>query len=606
MSIFSYNGVQLALTKTRLFRVDTVKDPSGTDVLWNKYTIQVSGILTRTLGEVSTNSSELLNEVKHSLKLPRRVLSYQCGSLQVQANGLDAALGPEPEAVEVHQISPGMFFVDWGGTVCLADCPGQATYPVVSLRWTQSESFDENWYAKLVTQGRLIVRSDIRTTADSFRNLCVPGLLTDYKREEEKFTLSENGCELEFYFADQEKYRLPPYGATKASGRFTVILKNSSKRTGQCDITLVGPKGQSRADLMALAIRMAVSKLRAEGFPEGTGGTRMPPVLNGSFSEDLFECSVSVSMSAMLAPVNLKSDTSFIRGAGTNDFATANRQGLAPPVRARLLALLSPAFRDPCNDGNAAVYPSLAVVTSSTAAATAAGSTAYPSGYTANQTISIGTLTPNTSPTSTAVSDTAPYDTYEIESAYIYDSGYVQMPGTGVGSEGQKSAFVKNHGGFMQMEVTWYATRKGMPPVIPRFLSPNSNFVALSGSVVPEGIDVSADHSQPIYTVSGFYRYGVINPNLVNAAAPIPPFLTDAAAAASPQTAGFFSDRILWRFQGQGDGPFKTTTIDQAPGQAVADALGMMLGIAGFPTSPPYVPPPPLSPPNVPPGPPEA
>jgi hypothetical protein len=61
VSIFSYNGVSLALVRTKTFRVEPVYDASGVDVKWNKFTISCTGILgpTEAAGQLPYNDASL-------------------------------------------------------------------------------------------------------------------------------------------------------------------------------------------------------------------------------------------------------------------------------------------------------------------------------------------------------------------------------------------------------------------------------------------------------------------------------------------------------------------------------------------------------------------
>jgi hypothetical protein len=397
------------------------------------------------------------------------------------------------------------------------------------------------------------------------------------------------------------------------------------------DVTLTGPKGSSRADLRAIATRMCMSKLEAEGF------STPAPVYGGTFREKLNKNEVSVSIQANLQPISKSTDRGAIRTAGNTPFVSQGQIPLAPPVRSRLLALLSPPFDDPCS-----ASPGTQPVRSTTPATTSTTSTTNPDGTTTTTTtaapgvdapgtqlvpggsvgmaisdavaaVAVAASTPvgpaafatgQPAPTisieiAAAVpdptvkdaidfSDSAPYDFYECRCVYSYDSGRRQMPGTGIGPDGGKATFFTVHGGVAQLKVFWACSRRTVSPVVPRFESPNTNFVALKSEVQSEQVEMSADGRSPTYTVSGFYEYGVVDPAIVSAAAPIPSFLTDTAAEASKLAVGFFSDRIIWKFQGEGPNPFTTTVVDQKPGSSVAKATGAFLQVAGIPVPPAF------------------
>ncbi|MCE9563183.1 MAG: hypothetical protein K8U57_14160 [Planctomycetes bacterium] len=605
MSQFKYGTVQLALLRTLLFRIDTETDPSGSDRKWNRYEVKVRGILTSILPEPvvppadeftspsqkqppkqplsdmplelpdSGDSAAFMAKVKHMMMTPRLPLIYQVGDTKLLevSNPPDAAFGPEPLSCEVRQVNAGgTWLVEWGGIVRLVDCDNNplSQSPIVSLRWSQNEIFDENWYSRLVTSGKLIVRTDLfKVSADFLRPLTVPNVLNDYVRTESSYTLNPNGSELDFRFVDQEKNLMPPIRATKASGRFTIVCpKPGVNRVGQVDIRLEGPKGTSRNALMVIAMRIAFAKLEAEKF---FGATRM---IWGTFREELWECVVEVSMQAMLREVKPKEDLDMMRSGGITPGCDPGRPGLSPPVRARILALLTAAFRDPCNPKGVDLLSN--------------GKDAPTSAVTMNGGPVVSLVVADTKPDTgePSIKDEAPYESYLIDTTYAYDAGYAQLPGTGVGPKGGESCFVRRHGGLATMTVSWSASRIGFPPVLPKFASPNSNFQHMHMSLEIGGSEFAADAQNPTYKAAGTYHYGVKNPILVSAAAPIPPFLTDAAAPASKDTAGYFSDDIIWKFQGQGPCPWnEQLTVGQKPNDNVAKSLGANLPGGPIPTS---------------------
>ena len=131
------------------------------------------------------------------------------------------------------------------------------------------------------------------------------------------------------------------------------------------------------------------------------------------------------------------------------------------------------------------------------------------------------------------------------------------MPGTGVGSAGNKSGFVTVHGGMMTLDVSWAAVRTGTPPVLQSYFATDPNVIPLGGAITLENVDVAADGVSPIYAVGGSYQYGVVDPSLASVTAAIPPFLSTTMAQAGPLAAGFSSDSVLWRFQAStGANPF--------------------------------------------------
>lgn len=602
MSVLTYNGITFHFAKTAALEFDTARDKSGTDVIANTTTIRARGVASLTT-QVPTDSASLLPTIRHMLNMPRRRILYQVGgytivSWQPFSGAPDALLGPmpmKPASVEPH--GNGSFFVDVSYRVSTYDC-GEAslTDPVTSLRWTQSESFDEKWVSTIETSGTLHVRADLMQNADNFRALCVPPLLPDYRRTGYRITLAPDGLSLDFSFTDVEQSLLPPYPAIKASGRFTVQCERPGvKRAGQVDITLEGAKGCSRRDLMNVALRMAYSKLQAEGFASGT------PIVWGSFSEDLFDPQVTVSMHANLPPLGgggfsappspglaslggggrLESSQSdsgapaVMKSVGQTPGVTEYRPGIAPPVRKRLLGLVAAGFRDPCIAAEGIVTELRNSPGNSSANGGMLGSGNAP----VPPTVSVGVGPTGTA--GTAVKDFAPYDAYIVEAKWELHSGKVVMPGTGVGPTPNRGEVVTVSGQSMTLEVSWFAQRTGMPPVLPSFNAPDPNLVALSGTVIPSELSLAASGSSIVYKVAGHYSYGVIDPDKAMVTAPIPPFLSlTTVQPAAKDAAAHYSHDILWSFVGATSAS-QTELVSAGRGnfaQPVIDTVGQVIG----------------------------
>jgi hypothetical protein len=587
MSQFAYNGVTLNLLRTLSFEMGYEKDPSGTDALWPVYTVRVQGIPITDGGSLVNPSAATIAEIKHLLQTPRKTLSYTVAgeTLLSVTNPPDAGMGPEPLPAVVRQMTSSAIFVECGYKVRLRDCATGNPDPVVSLRWEQTEAFDENWYARLSTTGRLIVRSDLRQNADSFRPLVVPLIPTNYRRISSTYTMNRAGTELDFAFVDKQEYLLPPAPARKASGRAMVQVQKGGKRFGQVDVHLESGPGVNRSDLMILAVRIAYAKLAAEGIEDLN-------LLEGKFAESLWENVVDVSLSAMLQMMPTSTIGSIARnfaagvvGGGPNVPAPMRSAGQMhgytpsvvpqqPDVRSSSVpGLLAAMFRDPCaaaaagtstgssgtgqvtmESGGAAKPPRTGllktvrgITSPGGATVITGGSGPYSGEFRLNSAEELSPAIPG------GITDTAPYDHYEIENEYTEDAGVRQLPGTGSGASAAHSAFVTVHGGMMQLVCTFACKRQGKPPILPQKEPADSNYVYLGSSLTPAGLEIGADGVSPVYTVSGVYRYGVVDPDTVTYYAPFPPFLADRLASQTDDVAGWVGQGVLWKFRGRGD-----------------------------------------------------
>ncbi len=595
MPSYVYNGVAIELTQTLEFSWVMEYDPTETDALFTRYTIRVRGFITQGQGQfpgvdgTTASSSITVNAIKSLLQAPRRPMRYILGAtplLSVAVGTIDDKNGPIPLPAVVKEVSTGTFYVECGCVVrlvaCDTACPdGSSRSPVISLRWTQTESFDENWNSNLTTDGKLIVRSSMLQCADNFRINCTPDIAIDYIRTRSSYTISPDGLEMDFHFEDQEMDRLPPFPATTATGTYVVTTpRPGGLRIGTVMIDLTAPKGINRSVLMYRAIRMAYAKLRADQLFKSKA-----PILWGEFKEDLFVPKVSISMSAMMTNLPVGATAGFTIGGINFGGAEAipgavtvmpsvgeatvglssGEQGIKPPDRKRIQGLLVANFVDPClcnvnvpsikttlSKGSFATNSEMIAVPGATGSLGATGTAG------ATSTITIGPTNPNSGLSSNSTSeDSAPYTVCIIETTTVYDTGNVQMPGTGVGSLGSVSSIVKAHGGMMQLFTTWVMMRPGAPPQYPTFEPIDPNIVPLRGTVVMESVDASPDGQSLVYSGSGYYWHAVLNPNIYEMVPAVPPFYGSEVREAATIGAAFWTNAITWGIRGQnGSNPF--------------------------------------------------
>ncbi len=551
---FSYNTLPLEYFKTTAFEMDCEFDPSNTDAIRNHYRIQGRGFLNLSTFTGYNSTGAALAAAKAQLTSPRKALLYKIGTstiVSVPAGG-DAKTGPIVTA-RVVDVNTGMFYVEidvecW--TVdCDSACPGTRN-PVVSLRWTQTESFDDAWYSNLRTKGLLIVRADLRQSADNFRPLATPGLLPDYRRLSASYTLSPDGLQLEFEFNDKEEQCLPPAPAVKASGTYTVRLeKPGAKRIGTALVELEGPKGTDRTQLFARAVSMCMSRLRKDQPLNDNNA-----IWWGDFVEDFFAPRVKVSISALLQSISPGAGSALgqlmpsLTDPRFNDPQNwglkQNQAGLSPPERKRLAGLLTAAFRDPCaclvfetsltSSGSPSRPPPNAAITNLTTSSVPPAS------------ITSGIITGAAGSIGQGLVDFAPYDVYHIEDETRYETGKVILPATGLGPDGGKAKIVSASGQVMILIRTWVAQRTGKAPQLPAAQSPDPNVVFLGGVIVASECTPDPSGTNLVYLYSGYYRYGIVNPDTYQIVTPVPPNYGELVVAGAQIGAGFWTNNGTW------------------------------------------------------------
>jgi hypothetical protein len=421
----------------------------------------------------------------------------------------------------VRGVHEGVIFAEWGVVARVASCPdkslstGGPSVPdgVVSLKFEQTETYDENWTTTLRTSGLLITRTDVAKSADSYRGLCIPPAPNNFVRVSQEVALNETGTKLKFSYTDREKYVGPPQPATKAGGQFSVSnVAGGGKRIGQVTVRLEGPPGVARYDLMVRAVQIAASKLES-ARPVIEKGQAL---YTANYTEWLYENVVEVSLQAMLAPVKLSERTAISRQVfGVTPLGSANMPGVSPPVRRRIAQLIAAPFMDPCGTSNSPP--------------TDTGGDGIQSLIDDGQRSQVRVLTETAfedhALTSGGADDeVAGYDWYETTASWQYDTGRVQLPAPGVGDKPGVSKVVIVHGGVMTMTLFWTARRRGRAPVSPAFVSQDPNLVGLYGNIDPEGTDFNGDAVNPVYTISGTYVYAVLDPAAASVFAPVLPY----------------------------------------------------------------------------------
>lgn len=593
---YYYNGASVQYCQTLEFKMEQELDPSGVDALWNKYTIRVRGFVSASQNQFGTQSTTAieLNTLKNQLETPRRPMSYSVGAttLVSQTDVPDAKLGPFPLPATVYQATSGVFMVEAGCVVRQYTCDANTVQPggIVSLRWGQTETFDENWNSQIITQGKLIVRSDLRQNADIYRNRTLPigGPLPNYRRLSSKYVLSPDGLTLDFEYVDAEQDRMPPFPATRVQGTFTVSVDKGTLRKGNCELTLEGPRGISRGTLLCRAMNMAFSKFLQEGVAKwkDKAGNPVPPVYSWSMVEDLVVPQVRLSMTCRLPDMgSTLSETGDVtvfgpgeRASGVTGFPSAGipatglvatAPGLAPPVRKAIQVLLTSAFRDPCLDSGLSDVTNLPPNSGVGIASTVGNENYIPP----PASIVVSPVVPwFTKPT---VKDNAPYDTREFFTTTTFEAGDILMPATGVGNNPNVAQAVSVSGGRTILTVAWVVGRTGLPPVLPAYFTNDPNLVPLGGSIVANQVTPNATGATAKYETAGYYKYGVVDPSLYQITAPVaPPYQTDLINNAARYANAYWNDQVLNTRNANGTNPFVVNGVSLNTTPLVPDGLG--------------------------------
>lgn len=322
----TYNGVSLSYIETASVHSEAVKDPSGMDHMYNRHTIEVTAVLAFSRTSVvppampGETPAQTMARVGHMLAVPRRPFVYAVdGMVLFKSDGLDQAGGPFPVGQpSITQITPQSFEIKYTIEFCENDCPENARTQTLggikglpaaavqlsnplwlSIRWTQEQDIDEFNYSTIITTGRAIFGADVLRKlggADQLRGLVVPPVPNNFIRKS-KYTIQENGLQLDFVHVDQEQYIMPPDQTGKISGSFTHrFIKGGGKWFANVILKLEGRKNTPKARLMATAVSIAYSRLKAADIQDDG---KKPFVMDGKFTEQFEKNSVEVELAAI-------------------------------------------------------------------------------------------------------------------------------------------------------------------------------------------------------------------------------------------------------------------------------------------------------------------
>jgi hypothetical protein len=103
-----------------------------------------------------------------------------------------------------------------------------------------------------------------------------------------------------------------------------------------------------------------------------------------------------------------------------------------------------------------------------------------------------------------------PYTTFNYETRYILDRGFVHVPAAG--PDGTPAGIVKAHAAVAQKVVSWTATRKGAKPALPAIEADTDNQTFAGYVLIPDAPALESDGLVHSYKVRGAYRYFLATP----------------------------------------------------------------------------------------------
>lgn len=337
MAEVMYDGIVLPYCKTTEYSQNVVYE-NETDWVREDITLTVESYFTqnyiqllfpRLIG-INSTAADIMAVIRSRLLRPRRAFSVKCAGVEIiptvstSTGTVDVANGPMPQYCNVIQMNDANFIVVWSvkasywenNALNLTGNPkarNRRGNPVLSCRWSESQSIDNCLYTTRTRTGRFTIRSDnaqgqiVDRFRDRFAIVAVP---PGWLRQSADYKVDPSGLALEFTLIDKQQYKMPPRPAYEASGSYTEeTLSNGAKRFGNVSVTLKGAATTDQGELILAALSIASAKLQTNGAKMsqiGAGGQNDPGrigIMNYcNLTVDMYQNIVSVRMRAMMLP----------------------------------------------------------------------------------------------------------------------------------------------------------------------------------------------------------------------------------------------------------------------------------------------------------------
>lgn len=330
-----YNGIVMNDCETQSFEQAIEYDESNTDVLFSRFRIKVASTLVGYANPQHPSTIETPNglsvaakewDIQSRLSENRKdfwmvlrgvaaseesasTLDYTLvgatgtpegtwdpsppgGATQTASrkNYVDCNNGPRPIAVTVSQIFGGKAMrVVFEIEICLRRVADPFVDPtilpsglepdnrVISNRWSLSESKDESWVTTKVMEGTLrVLHSSYWPHA--MRYLCVPPLLSGYRRRSQKFVSDPTDLVLKYQIEDRQEHAAAPWPIIEWSGTHSeATAGNGVTQTGSVHLRVTGPPYVDKRWLIGRAGQIMVSRL--EGVAKTNPATDYKTIL---------------------------------------------------------------------------------------------------------------------------------------------------------------------------------------------------------------------------------------------------------------------------------------------------------------------------------------
>jgi len=289
-TVLEYNGVKLHNCTLLKFEQVGEKDPSGTDRMFDRYTIRVRGYVfgsdSFSPPEFGVSSSDIESVTFAGgapgiyTNIKTRLMTYRKSfTLKLDGNTLlsagphdgreaitnkDVNNGPKPISFSIdHVTSANMLRVEYEIEICLVTCNNKGEGGdriVLSNRWSVQDDVDKTLMTTRVFKGTMRVASAI-VNPQAFRGFVVPVLQHGFRIEKMTFLATEDGLNLQYSIIFREVAFSAPAPALSWDFSHTETTADGTKGAADVFARLKGHRNTNKQALIQLAMQLIDAKL---------------------------------------------------------------------------------------------------------------------------------------------------------------------------------------------------------------------------------------------------------------------------------------------------------------------------------------------------------
>lgn len=301
-TVVEYGDLKISNCLTRAFRQEAVFDDTGTDLLYWRFTVAVTGyshsqpnwsLSQLFTAPLRTDTNAAASEIaQRSLLPPRRPFVLRVGVTQGSPDGhvllsalplegaastgsasisnRDVNNGPRCTQFNITQVTGNNIFrIEAEFEVCKVECNSEGLTPnnsrgVLSNRWSCVDDIDQDFYTTRTYQGRLRMAS-ASFSPHSFRDLVVPPLQMGMKRAQMQFAATPDGLHLDYTIVDREVAFSAPWPATSWAVRHTESTADHDMLgVAEISVFLAGDRYVNKKTLIKIALQIVESRIIGE------------------------------------------------------------------------------------------------------------------------------------------------------------------------------------------------------------------------------------------------------------------------------------------------------------------------------------------------------